>query len=362
MDDIPWIYFIIGVFSFLWAYQTCLFERIWALWPSMEMFTLFRTMNRPHNNPTQARKRRAKDIAGSRAKPVVVVTLGDSITHEWVSASWVGPLGKIPDLSSTCDVVNAGVNSDMAYNALIRVEPEVVPLKPQIVIVLIGTNDIMGSMSDAKCDSVYVKQSKLPSTWRQEEGRRPCVDSYKIHLTEIVNLLLTKTNAKVAVVSPPPLGENFGKGAISTEGGKGAKALNVRVKEFVAVCKLVVEESNRNRTGSNPPRVQYIPLNETLHEYRESLWSTSDTERPCNIDADRRLEFSCDPGKEYNNLVKIMIGNALSHYWSGTSYEQKGRDVGLRLTHDTIHLAEPCADILRDLVAEFVRSCVQTKE
>ncbi len=75
----------------------------------------------------------------------VVVCVGDSITHGRVSHNYVDmTAGKLSDRGFI--IVNAGVNSELAYNVLSRID-EIIRCKHDYVTILIGTNDANSSLS-----------------------------------------------------------------------------------------------------------------------------------------------------------------------------------------------------------------------
>ena len=72
--------------------------------------------------------------AGSEAR---VVFLGDSITDLWDNPGYGGFFPGKP-------YVNRGISSQTTPQMLIRFRPDVVALKPRVVVILAGTNDIAG--------------------------------------------------------------------------------------------------------------------------------------------------------------------------------------------------------------------------
>src|SRR4029079_19398693 len=85
--------------------------------------------------------------------------LGASIIHGRVSANIVDVL----DARLSGDgfqFVNAGLNGDLAYNALSRL-PGVIACRPDLVVVLVGTNDILSTLS-RRNQAFYRRAKKLP--------------------------------------------------------------------------------------------------------------------------------------------------------------------------------------------------------
>jgi lysophospholipase L1-like esterase len=70
--------------------------------------------------------------------------MGDSLTNGWCSADYLRGLRQ--RFGAGVDVVNAGINGDMAYNLLQRADDTVALDGVAGIVVLIGTNDMLGSL------------------------------------------------------------------------------------------------------------------------------------------------------------------------------------------------------------------------
>ena len=66
------------------------------------------------------------------------VFMGDSITEGW---HFTGPLGSFPDKP----YINRGISGQTTPQMLVRFRQDVIELKPKVVIILAGTNDIAGN-------------------------------------------------------------------------------------------------------------------------------------------------------------------------------------------------------------------------
>ena len=66
-----------------------------------------------------------------------VVFMGDSITEEWSNL--------YPDYFTERGYINRGIGGQTTPQMLIRFKPDVVDLRPEIVVILAGTNDIAGN-------------------------------------------------------------------------------------------------------------------------------------------------------------------------------------------------------------------------
>jgi lysophospholipase L1-like esterase len=66
-----------------------------------------------------------------------VVFMGNSITQGWIEAD--------PDFFVGKSYVNRGISGQTTPQMLVRFRPDVVNLKPKVVVILAGTNDIAGN-------------------------------------------------------------------------------------------------------------------------------------------------------------------------------------------------------------------------
>jgi acyl-CoA thioesterase-1 len=128
----------------------------------------------------------------------VVVCAGDSITQGVGSANWIGLLHE--DLGSRGHVfVNAGRSGYLSCS-LLRDLDEVIACRPDVVTVMIGTNDVMATMSDLWRDSYQ----------RQDPPEAPTIETYRRWVDEIVTRLAAETSARVALIQVPPISEELG--------------------------------------------------------------------------------------------------------------------------------------------------------
>ena len=105
------------------------------------------TLTLPSNDPIRWIEQNGNPTDKPPRQNPVIVCAGDSITHGIISTNWVGMLeSRFPD----CRFINAGVNSELAYNLLGRIDP-IIGINPDIVIILIGTNDVNAKIGRASC-------------------------------------------------------------------------------------------------------------------------------------------------------------------------------------------------------------------
>ena len=95
-----------------------------------------RLQARSHDWPALARYREANTGVALPAKDEKrVVFMGDSITDGWKLASYF----------PSKPYINRGISGQTTPQMLIRFRPDVIALKPQVVVILAGTNDIAGN-------------------------------------------------------------------------------------------------------------------------------------------------------------------------------------------------------------------------
>ncbi len=223
----------------------------------------------------------------------IAVCLGDSITHGTVSFDYVKHLSDDPALRDFV-FVNEGINSRLVYHLLPLVD-RVAALKPRHVFILIGTNDLKGSLSEEE----YRRYDEL---WRlpQKPTRRWYTDTY----ARLVDTLKEKTGARITFVSIPPLGERADS------------------EPF----KLAADYSKAIKDIASEKKVSYIPLNEILSAELANR-SRKDV-RP----------YSMDEGFMYRSIAKRYL---LRKTWDAIS-----DDRGLLFMPDNIHLNERGGKIL----------------
>lgn len=69
------------------------------------------------------------------------IFMGNSITEGWVNAN--------PDFFETNNYIGRGIGGQTSPQMLLRFTPDVIDLKPQVVVILAGTNDIAGNTGRA---------------------------------------------------------------------------------------------------------------------------------------------------------------------------------------------------------------------
>lgn len=104
-----------------------------------------RAENRLNDWPQLARYRDANSKTSLPARNEGrVVFLGDSITDGW----------KLNEYFPGKDYFNRGISGQTTPQMLLRFRPDVIDLKPRIVVVLAGTNDIAGNTGPATLEAI----------------------------------------------------------------------------------------------------------------------------------------------------------------------------------------------------------------
>jgi acyl-CoA thioesterase I len=174
-------------------------------------YSVFRVRRKPVNDPNIL-LRSMNGVPGKR----LVACIGDSNTHGNSGFNYVNWL-KTNFESSGMEFCNAGYNSDLAWNVLQRLNP-VIALNPEYIIIMVGTNDVIASLTRESAES-YMQKKDLP----QQPNSVFFTDSYRL----IINRIREECNARIAVVSIPVIGENPGSVA-----NQKAAAYNTLLKDL----------------------------------------------------------------------------------------------------------------------------------
>ena len=178
--------------------------------------------------------------ASTGARPLVVACLGSSTTASRGTFNWIAELENRPR-NQRFRFVNLGVGGDLSYNALGRV-PEVVASHPDLVVVLIGANDILAQVFP-RLHRFYRRWKRLP--------REPTADWFRQSLRAIVTSLKAQTSATIALASLAQVGE----APESTHPVQ--SALNRHFPIYREIIETIAREEG----------VGYIPFYERFHEH-----------------------------------------------------------------------------------------------
>ncbi|MGI9278893.1 MAG: SGNH/GDSL hydrolase family protein [Endozoicomonas sp.] len=231
----------------------------------------------------------------------VIACLGDSLTHGTVSYNYVEALEKSYK-GKQVSLVNAGVNSDLAYNLLQRIDP-VIHCKPSLVTVLIGTNDVNAVLCENGHEQYKAKQ--LP--------QRPDIEWYEDQLRQTVQKLKQSTSASIALISPPIMGENM---TGETHG---------KVGQYGEIVRKIAQEE----------AVEYLPLFEEMTAVVKQAGMQQQ-------------------GFARQDWAKTKVKAVFRRFVLGQSFNKIGLSMGYYLLSDGIHLNERGGEILQRLVNGFI--------
>jgi lysophospholipase L1-like esterase len=253
----------------------------------------------PKNNPKHYLKR-IEPVKDKQKK--VIAFIGDSITHGTVSCDYTKILSnRLQNFS----YINAGINGDLTFNVLQRID-EIVLCRPDFITVLLGTNDVNGSFS-LKIARGYERSKKVPKSpdfWEE--------DRFKEDYTKIIRILKQTTNAKIAILSIPPLGE----------------------MQETFQFKRSVHYSNIIKGIGKEYDVPYLPLNEKMVTYLNGNPTQSDI--------------------PYDKYGITNLKSIIAHYFLRKSWNQISQKNGFRLLTDNIHLNTIGATMIADLIEDFL--------
>jgi len=233
----------------------------------------------------------------------VIACIGDSLTHGNIGECWVeGLRNEYPEDT----FLNEGINGDVVWQVQQRIEP-ILACKPDIVILLIGSNDVMASFNK-KSGERYRRNNKLPEV--------PTFVSYQKLLPKLIDSL--SASSKIAICTLPPIGEN--KDSI----------VNNHVNKFNKFIELTANNKNIN----------LIPVSSLLWD------ELSKTTYPVKSDYDP------------NSLpiIRRIYGGMMHHYIFKKSWDEIAKSKGQWLLFDQIHLGGRAAKILFNATKKYISS------
>jgi lysophospholipase L1-like esterase len=127
-----------------------------------------------------------------------VACLGSSTTASKGTYRWITELESRPR-NSRYRFVNFGVGGDLSFNLVPRLH-RVIDIRPDRVIVLIGTNDILAG--------VFPNFRRVVRLWKGLPGE-PTVQRFRENLGLVTRWLRRETDAGIALSSLAPVGEDL---------------------------------------------------------------------------------------------------------------------------------------------------------
>lgn len=227
--------------------------------------------------------------------------LGASITQGRVSKSYVKLL-KNRLGTKQYKFINHGVAGYESYNVLMKMD-KAVKTKPDFVILLVGTNDVLSSL-DPKLATLSRKLKHIP--------HEPTLSHYSNNITKIVKYLKQETNSKIAIASLPVVGENLN----SVE--------NKTITEYNDELKKIAEKEN----------VTYLPV----HEKQKNFL----------------IKEIKGKGKNCVNSTRMAFKSLFLHYLLFMSYDTLSKKNGFLLLTDGIHQNSIGAKFIADEIESFI--------
>lgn len=231
----------------------------------------------------------------------VMICFGDSNTHGNVSYNWVN------DLSSQLtdyQIFNAGINSDLTYTLLRRID-DIIASKPDFVTILIGTNDVNSTMGK-------IMEKRYQNIGRISKDVSPNFEDFKKNYIEIIRQLKAKTQAKIAIMSLPVMGED-----LAHEANQKADKYSEFVKQLATDEQLI-----------------YLPVREKQKEF---------------------LQKNPQPLKHtFEETYKLLNFSVISYYLLGKNWDEISTKHGFQLTPDNIHQNSIAGGMIRDLVKDAI--------
>lgn len=231
----------------------------------------------------------------------VLVCFGDSNTHGNVSYNWVNDLSS---QMSDYQVFNAGINSDLTYTLLRRID-EVIACKPDFITILIGTNDVNSTMGK-------IMEKRYQDLGRVSKDISPNFEGFKKNYIEIIRQLKAKTQARIAVMSLPVMGEDL------------AHEANLKADKYSDFIKELASDE----------QLIYLPVREKQKEF---------------------LQKNPQPLKHtFEETYKLLNFSVIGYYLLGKSWDEISAKHGFQLTPDNLHQNSIAGGMIRDLVIQTI--------
>ena len=248
---------------------------------------------------------RAIDLAEQERAKIgrVVACIGDSLTHGNIGVCWVDSLRQ----EFPKDIfLNEGINGDVVWQVHQRIEP-ILKCKPDIAIIMIGSNDAMASFNKNSGER-YKRNNSLPDV--------PTFENYQKLLSDLIDRL--STIPKIVLCTLPPIGEHQDS------------SINQHINKFNDCIKLTAQEKN----------ISLLPVS-------DSLWG----------ELDKRLyPLRSDYDPNILPILRRIYGGVIHHYVFKKSWDKVAESKGQWLLFDQIHLGERAARIIYKLTKNYISS------
>jgi len=233
----------------------------------------------------------------------IIACIGDSLTHGNIGDCWVDNLRREYPKDT---FLNEGINGDVVWQVQQRIKP-ILDCKPDIVLVMIGSNDAMASF-DNDSGKRYKSNNKLPEV--------PTFKSYQKLMLELIDSLSGISN--IALCTIPPIGENKDS------------AINNHVKKYNEFIELTATNNN----------IVLLPVSRLL-------WDDLSI---------RTYPFKSDYDPNPNPIIRRIYGGLVHHYIFKKSWDDVAKSKGQWLLFDQIHLGERGAKIVFNIAKKYISS------
>jgi lysophospholipase L1-like esterase len=237
------------------------------------------------------------------ASQKTLVCFGDSLTEGAIGASYVDILRE--RLPAAVRVINAGVNGDTTINLLLRFERDVAPYRPDLVVILVGLNDLTTAYGWPSSRAYYRVIKRVPIALTPALFAR----AYQ----RLIAGLRKRTDAQLALCTLTTVGERLDD------------PFQVYVEAYSIVIRALAERER-------------LPLIDLRGAFRAAL-----AEEPRD-------------GPPYHIWTPLLDWAAIG--LRGRTYAELGERRGYRLLCDGAHLAEAGAALVAETMLPFLRQAL----
>jgi lysophospholipase L1-like esterase len=244
------------------------------------------------------------NVAALQPNKKILICAGDSLTHGNVSFDWVKYIEpQLPDYQ----IFNAGINADLSYTLLNRLDG-IIAMKPDHINILIGGNDIVANSIELKKNDRYFVSNKIPL------GTKPTMESYQENMKAILLRLKNETTATISLMSIAPIGENL------------TAPIFKKVKEYNEIVKKLADTEG----------VSFLNLHEKMADYLQ----LNNAQSQIPFEKTRTMTF------------KAAVLNILLDWdWDKITHHQKHL-----LTFDNLHFNSIGGKMIGDLLVEHLKN------
>jgi lysophospholipase L1-like esterase len=233
------------------------------------------------------------------ASQKTLVCFGDSLTEGVIGASYVELLRKrLPG----AHIVNAGINGDTTLNLLRRVERDVAPHRPDLVVVLVGLNDVGTAYGEPALRPYYRVMKRVGMAITPQRFAR----LYR----QLIAALRACTGAQLALCTLTTLGE------------RPDDPIQITIDAYSTIVRALAFQER-------------LPLIDVRAAFRAAIHA--------------------DPhdGPPYHIWTPVLDWGAIR--WRGRSYADLGARRGYHLLCDGVHLSAAGAALVAETMLPYVR-------